>query len=90
MPGHLYRRSPSERAPRPGRNDKQKHFDGSNPSRRRLLQQNLPEADKVGLSEKKAIALMLRWPSMIKRPVLDTGGKLIVGFDPATYATALR
>jgi arsenate reductase (glutaredoxin) len=31
----------------------------------------LPDADKVGLNEKKALALMLAQPSMIKRPVLD-------------------
>jgi arsenate reductase len=50
----------------------------------------LPDADKTGLNEGKAIALMLAQPSMIKRPVLDIGGKLIVGFKPETYATAFR
>ena len=49
----------------------------------------LPEAEKADIGEKQAIALMAREPSMIKRPVLDIGGKLIVGFDPATYAAAL-
>ena len=50
----------------------------------------LPEADKEGLNEKKAIALMLDQPSMIKRPVLDLGGgKLLVGFKPELYAQAL-
>ena len=46
----------------------------------------LPDADKQGLDEAKAIALMLSQPSMIKRPVLDVGGRLIVGFKPETYA----
>lgn len=46
----------------------------------------LPEADKAGIDEAKAIALMLAQPSMIKRPVLDVGGTLIVGFKPETYA----
>ena len=46
----------------------------------------LPEADKEGLDEKKALALMLAQPSMIKRPVLDLGGKLVVGFKPEIYA----
>jgi len=51
----------------------------------------LPEADKEGLDEKKAIALMLDQPSMIKRPVLDLGGgKLLVGFKPELYAEAFR
>ena len=45
----------------------------------------LPEADKQGLGERKAIALMLAQPSMIKRPVLDVGGKLLVGFKPDIY-----
>jgi arsenate reductase len=46
----------------------------------------LPDADKEGLTEKKAMALMLAQPSMIKRPVLDLGGKLLVGFKPEVYA----
>jgi arsenate reductase len=45
----------------------------------------LPEADKNGLTEKKAVALMLAQPSMIKRPVLDRGGALTVGFKPDVY-----
>jgi arsenate reductase (glutaredoxin) len=49
----------------------------------------LPDKDKDGLGEKKAIALMLDQPSMIKRPVLDVGGKLLVGFRPEAYAKAL-
>jgi arsenate reductase len=46
----------------------------------------LPEKDKEGLTEKKAIALMLANPSMIKRPVLEAGGNLLVGFKPDEYA----
>ena len=46
----------------------------------------LPDADKEKLTEKKAIALMLAQPSMIKRPVLDVGGKLTIGFKPEIYA----
>ena len=46
----------------------------------------LPDADKEGLNERKALALMLEQPSMIKRPVLDLGGKLLVGFKPEIYA----
>jgi arsenate reductase len=50
----------------------------------------LPEADKAGLDQAKAIALMLAQPSMIKRPVLDVDGALIVGFKPEVYAAAFR
>lgn len=49
----------------------------------------LPDADKTNLTEKKAMALMLAQPSMIKRPVLDVGGKLLVGFKPENYAAAV-
>ncbi|CAN5153510.1 ArsC family reductase [soil metagenome] len=45
----------------------------------------LPDADKAPLDEAKAIALMLAQPSMIKRPVLETAGKLLVGFKPEAY-----
>src|ERR1700761_2722494 len=49
----------------------------------------LPDAEKDGLNERKALALMLDQPSMIKRPVLDVGGKLLVGFKPEVYAKEL-
>jgi Spx/MgsR family transcriptional regulator len=49
----------------------------------------LDDADKETLSEARAIALMLAQPSMIKRPVLDLGGKLLVGFKPEIYAKEL-
>jgi arsenate reductase len=45
----------------------------------------LPDADKEGITEKKALLLMLAQPSMIKRPVLDAKGKLTVGFKPEEY-----
>ena len=48
----------------------------------------LPEADRQDVDEAKAIALMLAQPSMIKRPVLETGSRLLVGFKPADYETA--
>jgi Spx/MgsR family transcriptional regulator len=46
----------------------------------------LPDRDKVGLGENKAIALMLDQPSLIKRPVLEADRKLLVGFKPEVYA----
>ena len=49
-----------------------------------------PTSDKEGLDEKKALALMLDQPSMIKRPVLDVDGKLLVGFKPDYYAESMR
>jgi arsenate reductase len=46
----------------------------------------LPDAQRENVTERKATALMLEQPSMIKRPVLDVGGKLLVGFKPEAYA----
>ncbi len=46
----------------------------------------LPGESKENLDEKKAIALMLEQPSMIKRPVLERGATLLVGFSPEKYA----
>jgi arsenate reductase len=45
----------------------------------------LPDADKQNVTEKKAVALMLAQPSMIKRPVLEAKGRLTVGFKPEAY-----
>jgi arsenate reductase len=47
----------------------------------------LPDTEKEGLTESKAIALMMAQPSMIKRPVLEAGAKLLVGFKPDQYET---
>jgi len=47
----------------------------------------LPEADKQDIDAGKAIALMVAQPSMIKRPVLEGAGKLLVGFKPDAYAS---
>lgn len=49
----------------------------------------LPDADKQDLNEAKAIDLMLAQPSMIKRPVLDLGDRLVVGFKPGQYQQAM-
>jgi len=55
-----------------------------------LTFKKLPDKDKAGLTEKKALALMLKQPSMIKRPVLELGGgKLLVGFKPEQYEAAV-
>lgn len=50
----------------------------------------LPEADRTGLDADRAVALMVAQPSMIKRPVLDLGGRTLVGFKPDIWAAALK
>jgi len=49
----------------------------------------LPDADKVDIDAAKAIALMVANPSMIKRPVVEGGKTLLVGFAPAVYDAEL-
>lgn len=50
----------------------------------------LPDADKADLDRDKALALMRAQPSMIKRPVVEAKGQVLVGFDPAAFATLPR
>jgi Spx/MgsR family transcriptional regulator len=47
----------------------------------------LPDHAKADLDADKAIALMLAQPSMIRRPVLETGDTLEIGFNSDRYAT---
>ena len=49
----------------------------------------LPAADKLDLDSDKAILLMLANPSMIKRPVIEGAGVLLVGFKPDLWAATL-
>ncbi len=46
----------------------------------------LPEADRRDLTQEKAIALMAANPSMIKRPVVEKGERIEIGFKPERYA----
>jgi arsenate reductase len=46
----------------------------------------LPDADKQGLDRGRAVALMLAQPAMIKRPVLEAGGRVLVGFREGEWA----
>ncbi len=45
----------------------------------------LSDADKKDITAAKAIDLMIAHPSLIKRPVLERGAQLIVGFKPEVY-----
>lgn len=47
----------------------------------------LPDADKQDIDADKAVALMLANPSMIKRPVVEAGEALLIGFKPDEYQT---
>ena len=47
----------------------------------------LDDADKADIDRDKAIALMVVNPSLIKRPVVEGAGPLLVGFKPEAWAT---
>lgn len=48
----------------------------------------LPEADRAGLDSERAIALMIAQPSLIKRPIVESGETLFAGFDADRFAAA--
>ena len=50
----------------------------------------LSDEDKADIDDAKAARLMAANPSMIKRPVIEGAGDLIVGFDEGVYAERLR
>ena len=45
----------------------------------------IPEAEKAGLDERKALALLEKNTSAIRRPIVEAGERLLVGFDPAQF-----
>ena len=53
---------------------------------RGLMWKKLSDDQRADVDEIKALALMAEHPSLIKRPVLDTGKALLVGFDADAYA----
>lgn len=48
----------------------------------------LPEAEREGLDQARAVALMAAHPSAIRRPVVEHPGGLLVGFNEAEWAQA--
>jgi arsenate reductase len=57
---------------------------------RGLMWKKLSDDEQADVDEAKALRLLAQYPSMIKRPVLDSGDQLLVGFTPETYSEALK
>ena len=57
---------------------------------RGMMWKRLSDDERAGVDQAKALALMNDYPTLIKRPVLDTGDTLLVGFDPETYELELQ
>jgi Spx/MgsR family transcriptional regulator len=53
---------------------------------RGMMWRKVPQDVRDAIDEDSAVQLMLETPSIIKRPVLDTGRQLHVGFKPDDYA----
>ncbi len=50
----------------------------------------LSPTQQAHLDESKALKLMSEHPSLIKRPVLENGSALLVGFVPERYTEAFK
>ncbi|MCL2346050.1 MAG: arsenate reductase [Desulfobulbus sp.] len=59
-------------------------------NRRGLMWKKLSDAERADVDAAKALHLMAQYPALIKRPVLDTGRELLVGFSPESYAAKLK
>ena len=57
---------------------------------RGLMWKKLSDDERAAVDEQKALKLMAQYPALIKRPVLDTGSKLLVGFSPESWAAELK
>lgn len=57
---------------------------------RGLMWKKLSEEERADVDEAKALRLMAQYPSLIKRPVLDTGRTLLVGFSPESYTEQFK
>ena len=50
----------------------------------------IPEKQKANLTEARMLALLEEHASAIRRPIVEAGGKLLVGFDPGEFARRLK
>jgi arsenate reductase len=57
---------------------------------RGLMWKKLSNDERADVDEAKALTLMARYPALIKRPVLDTGKNLLIGFDADHYAREVK
>jgi arsenate reductase len=59
-------------------------------NRRGTTWRRLSDAERDGLNRDRAITLLLQYPAMIKRPLLDTGSQRLLGFDAKRYQQVLQ
>lgn len=59
-------------------------------NRRSTTWRDLDASEREGIDAAGAVALMLRHPTLVKRPVLDTGDTVEVGFSASRYQALLK
>jgi Spx/MgsR family transcriptional regulator len=50
----------------------------------------LSDAERDNINQERALALLLKHPAMIKRPVLEVDDRLLLGFSETDYQQALN
>jgi arsenate reductase len=50
----------------------------------------IPESQRENPTEVRVLALLAQNSSAIRRPIVEAGSALLIGFDPAEYAATLR
>ena len=50
----------------------------------------IPDAEKAGLDQAKMLRLLQQHPSAIRRPVIECGRSVVLGFDADEYARTLQ
>ncbi|MFM9968395.1 MAG: arsenate reductase [Burkholderiales bacterium] len=50
----------------------------------------IPEAERENLNEARALKVLEKYPSAIKRPVVEAGSKLLIGFDETEFSKTLK
>jgi arsenate reductase len=55
-----------------------------------LTWRKLPEVDRNDMTRDRALAAMIEHPTLVKRPVLERGKQVTVGFSPPQYEALFR
>jgi len=58
-------------------------------NKRSTTWRNLDDDEREGLDEARAMALMMKHPTLIKRPILYNSDMLEIGFSPERYRSIL-
>ena len=59
-------------------------------NKRGLMWKKLSDEERADVDAAKAARLMTQYPALIKRPVLDDGRRLLVGFSADSYTEHLQ